>query len=163
MHSAVTYRNIRKLKRLLEDHIFDINECNEEGKPLLVIAADKDDDEMVSLLLEQQDVNPLIADKDGYTVLHVLALKGKLAFMKTIFQKFPEIDVNMQNNNKETPLMCAAKTDSAGVIHYLFERGNKWNDLFLNRNFTVILNMSIDRVSSKSIFDIKFYSVSQNG
>jgi len=55
----------------------------------------------------QDDI--LFQDDDGNNALHLAAHTGQVEIIKLILDKYPDIDLNVQNNDGETALTCAAK------------------------------------------------------
>jgi ankyrin repeat protein/uncharacterized protein YegL len=51
----------------------------------------------------------LYTDEDGNNTLHILTLCGQDKMIGVLLQKFPDLDVNVKNNDGETPLTIAIK------------------------------------------------------
>ncbi|CAH1100029.1 unnamed protein product [Psylliodes chrysocephalus] len=128
LHKIIKSRNIHKMKIILPV-IKDINEKNDIGYPPLVYACEQEDnDQMLELLFEESNLDPLVTEtEDMQNVLHILAFKGRLVWIKKVFEKFPHVPVDTVTKKGSTPLIMAAKMDHVDVIEYLHEKGANIN------------------------------------
>lgn len=93
------------------------NDC-----PLLMIAADKGDKEIVDLLLRYgADVNA--KNDDGEVALHYAALDGYTDIVQTLLDH--NADVNVKSEVGATPLSLAEKAGKSNVVALLKQHGAK--------------------------------------
>ncbi|CAH1100030.1 unnamed protein product [Psylliodes chrysocephalus] len=139
LQQIIKYRNIHKMKIILPV-IKDINEKNDMGYPPLVYACEQEDnDQMLELLIEHPNLDPLVTEtRDMQNALHILAFKGKLMWIKKIFEKFPHIPVDSFTEKGNTPLIMAAQMDHVDVIEYLHEKGANVNHSNNELKFTAL-------------------------
>ncbi|KAG5897835.1 hypothetical protein JTB14_011835 [Gonioctena quinquepunctata] len=105
LHKIIQYRNIHKLKILLP--IKNVNEKNEKGYPVLVLACEQErNDEMLELLLSHDKLDPTLTNEEKFNALH-----------------------SRVTDKGDTPLMLAAKMDHFEVITYLHGKGANINHL----------------------------------
>ncbi|EEB19933.1 ankyrin-1, putative [Pediculus humanus corporis] len=98
-------------------------ESDTRGKvrlPALHIAAKKDDCKAASLLL-QNDHNPDVTSKSGFTPLHIAAHYGNESIANLLLSK--GADVNYSAKHNITPLHVAAKWGKSNMVALLLEKG----------------------------------------
>lgn len=78
--------------------------------------------DIVKLLLEEGQANPLMNNSQGENPLMKAAAKGHLEIVKILHDSY-QVDVNSQTNAGETALMMAAAEGYTEVVAYLLERG----------------------------------------
>ncbi|XP_065160957.1 ankyrin-2-like isoform X4 [Atheta coriaria] len=88
--------------------------------PALHIAAKKDDVKAAKLLLEN-DHNPDVTSKSGFTPLHIASHYGNEAIAHLLIQK--KADVNYAAKHNITPLHVAAKWGKTNMVALLLEKG----------------------------------------
>ncbi|XP_063217303.1 ankyrin-3 isoform X8 [Bacillus rossius redtenbacheri] len=88
--------------------------------PALHIAAKKDDCKAAALLL-QNDHNPDITSKSGFTPLHIAAHYGNEAIANLLHQK--GADINFSAKHNITPLHVACKWGKINMVALLIEKG----------------------------------------
>ncbi|XP_040175576.1 ankyrin-2 isoform X9 [Anopheles arabiensis] len=98
-------------------------ESDTRGKvrlPALHIAAKKDDVKAATLLLEN-DHNPDVTSKSGFTPLHIASHYGNEAMANLLIQK--GADVNYAAKHNISPLHVAAKWGKTNMVALLLEKG----------------------------------------
>ncbi|XP_055685331.1 ankyrin-3-like isoform X6 [Lutzomyia longipalpis] len=98
-------------------------ESDTRGKvrlPALHIAAKKDDVKAATLLLEN-DHNPDVTSKSGFTPLHIASHYGNEAIANLLIQK--GADVNYAAKHNISPLHVAAKWGKTNMVSLLLEKG----------------------------------------
>ncbi|XP_046392819.1 ankyrin-3 isoform X15 [Ischnura elegans] len=88
--------------------------------PALHIAAKKDDCKAAALLL-QNDHNPDVTSKSGFTPLHIAAHYGNENIANLLLQR--GADVNYSAKHNITPLHVAAKWGKTNMVSLLIEKG----------------------------------------
>ncbi|XP_044749011.1 ankyrin-2-like isoform X2 [Coccinella septempunctata] len=88
--------------------------------PALHIAAKKDDVRAAKLLLEN-DHNPDVTSKSGFTPLHIASHYGNQPIANLLIQK--GADVNYSAKHNITPLHVAAKWGKSNMVSVLLEQG----------------------------------------
>ncbi|XP_065567782.1 ankyrin-2-like isoform X3 [Artemia franciscana] len=88
--------------------------------PALHIAAKKDDCKAAALLL-QNDHNPDVTSKSGFTPLHIAAHYGNENIANLLIQR--NADVNYPAKHHITPLHVAAKWGKANLVTLLLDKG----------------------------------------
>ncbi|XP_045463233.1 uncharacterized protein LOC123672919 isoform X7 [Harmonia axyridis] len=88
--------------------------------PALHIAAKKDDVRAAKLLLEN-DHNPDVTSKSGFTPLHIASHYGNQPIANLLIQK--GADVNYSAKHNITPLHVAAKWGKSNMVSLLLEQG----------------------------------------
>ncbi|XP_055844321.1 ankyrin-3 isoform X1 [Episyrphus balteatus] len=98
-------------------------ESDTRGKvrlPALHIAAKKDDVKAATLLLENEH-NPDITSKSGFTPLHIASHYGNQSIANLLIQK--GADVNFLAKHNISPLHVAAKWGKTNMVSVLLEKG----------------------------------------
>jgi ankyrin repeat protein len=139
LHYACEKINIRSLdvfKVLIETHGFDVNaQNNNKDTPLHLALCCFDpnnggDITVLTYLLNQKDINGKVKGKDDYTLLHYACgniNKLPLDVFKLLIETVG-VDVNVQDNNKNTPLHNALdcvdpnKGSNITVLHFLLSQ-----------------------------------------
>ena len=104
-----------------------VNACDSRGWTPLMWAVQYKNRSMVELFLEQEDIEPEIAIKDGRTVLSFAAELGNEDAAKLLLER-GDVDPNSPDSNNRTPLSFAAERGHEGVVKLLLKR----EDLDLN-------------------------------
>lgn len=99
----------------MRNPLININVIDNEGNSVLYVAQNI---EMLQFLIES-DVNPYTINKEGYSLLHVMAAKGDLAMVEYLTDKI-NLAVNIEDNSGKTACMYAS-TDK--VKNFLIDRG----------------------------------------
>ncbi|KAL9903848.1 uncharacterized protein ACN2A1_004504 isoform 1-T1 [Glossina fuscipes fuscipes] len=98
-------------------------ESDTRGKvrlPALHIAAKKDDVKAATLLLDN-DHNPDVTSKSGFTPLHIASHYGNQSIANLLIQK--GADVNFSAKHNISPLHVAAKWGKTNMVSLLLEKG----------------------------------------
>ncbi len=146
LHNNIYY--IGNLRLLLNHKDININIRNNRGEtPLHKVVDHNDKMENIELLLNHKDTNINIQSNDGDTPLmrffnryyrlfkscDCVNNKSIINNMKNIikiiklFLSRNEIDINIQNNKNDTPLLLAVKCYLLNIVKILFEKGVEFN------------------------------------
>lgn len=98
----------------------DINRKDCDGYPLLVTAAQHQRESIVSYLLTR-NINIDATNWDGQSALHVTVQTDNVQIIKMLLAN--GADVNLKDNNGNTPLMLAQLNAKADLCALLTERG----------------------------------------
>ncbi len=99
--------------------LLDVNQCDDSGRSLLYKAIESQyGEEYVKALLEMPDIDVNLADKDGFTPLHVAARKGLESYARLLVAS-KEIDVNRKNSRGWSPLHVAVYERRQQVVRVL--------------------------------------------
>ncbi len=107
LHGAVANGHRDIVQCLLMKDGIDINMRYKAGDltPLL-FACQRDDNEIICLLLDHPTININVPDLKGTTALMIAAARGNREIVQRLLVK-PEIQINIQNGHGITALMCA--------------------------------------------------------
>ncbi|MBD3231418.1 hypothetical protein GF322_02030 [Candidatus Dependentiae bacterium] len=83
--------------------------------------AENDNTEEVLELLDTQEIDINVTDKNGETLLHWACYKGSLPLVKELVKR--DADLNAQDTNKYSPLFCALSQKRLKVVRFLVENG----------------------------------------
>jgi ankyrin repeat protein len=112
---------IQKTIQLLIDTNVDINQgIDEWGRTVLIWAAAEGHKDLVTILLEQQQINVDKADDLGFTPLHRAASKGHGDVVDLLLSKDARIDLKSKRGT--TPLHEAASNGHVGVLESLLKK-----------------------------------------
>lgn len=135
-----SYGRIEAVKFLIEKGI-DLNAVDTNGNSALMIAVDRNNDEAVTLLLEQK-VSVYLFNKERRTALHIAAAGLHERIVEALLNTTPQvsassagvdvrgIEVNGLDVNGRTPLMLAADNESFvpdEVMQLLLNKGAQIN------------------------------------
>ena len=85
----------------------DVNDKSFMNSTGLMLAVDKKHNSIVKLLLEQPTLDLNLTDLDGWTALHLVAIKGNVEGARLLLAD-PRLNThNHKDNNGWTPLMTA--------------------------------------------------------
>lgn len=152
LHFAISKGNNEAVSALI-DAGFNINKRDAKGQTPLHYAISQGNHEIVEKLIENgADVNKNY-DLKGDTPLHVAIRRGiswKLILPVLVEEK---IDINAQNNNKETALMIALKGPglNAELVDYLLENGANPNIQDKDYNVPVLVASTRSSDITKSL------------
>jgi ankyrin repeat protein/predicted acylesterase/phospholipase RssA len=107
------------VKSLLE---ISTNECNLPKSliQLLYIAIKYQHSSIVDILFKQKNLDLLIKDEAGNTILHEVIKLGYLEMVKTLHTKNQNL-LNMQNNEGISPFLLAAMSNNEQILKYLVQ------------------------------------------
>lgn len=117
---AVGSGDLAEMRALIEKGA-DVDACDGAGRSGLRIATIKNNTEAMRLLLEK-GANPNIQDRWGKTPLSNAASEGKTSILKLLLAQ-DGIDVDVQNDDGETPLRLATIYNKAESVRLLLEKG----------------------------------------
>ena len=108
--------NLDKVKSIVNQPGFDINQTDRYGETPLIIASEIGDLDIVEILVKNgADVNK--ADYYGTTSLMEASAKGRLDIVQFLVEH--GADVNKTDNDGETALMIASMRNHLNVVKYL--------------------------------------------
>ncbi len=117
LFKAVEDGEINKVKRLLSTKKLGVNIPNEDGNTSLMIAVLKNNIPMAEELLRMKSgIN--IRNNYGQTSITLAIDKSNLKMLQTLLNNsyYLNIDIDQLNNNGDTPLMLALKTNNIDFI-----------------------------------------------
>jgi ankyrin repeat protein len=122
LHEAVTQRNLNIIRHLIHEGHADVNALTElRNTPLYLACKDGQDDIVEELLNNGAFVNQPC--DDGYTALHISALKGHQRIVKTLVDH--KADANIQTiTYQATPLHLACSINNRRIVRVLVASGN---------------------------------------
>ncbi|WP_343675598.1 ankyrin repeat domain-containing protein [Paraburkholderia heleia] len=147
---SVKFDDDKGVQKALADGM-DPNATDDQGMPLLVIAAREKSDKVGAVLLDNPKTNIAAEDRAGENALMLASLNGDVDFVKLLITKGAEVnkkgwtplhyaaangnddvaklligysaDVNALSPNGTTPLMMAARGDHLTTLQMLLEHG----------------------------------------
>jgi ankyrin repeat protein len=122
---SVKNQNLNKLKLLIEHgYGVDIDIQDDDGFTALMYACDKNNIEIVKLLIENGSaIN--IQNNDGFTALMYACEKDNIEIVKLLIEN--DADINIQNNDGITALMIVCKKDNFEIAKLLIKNGADLN------------------------------------
>lgn len=125
LHLACTLGNTRLAQLLIESGA-DVDIPNNNSDTALIVAVDKGFDELCELLIRSES-DPCKKRRNGATALHIAAAyedpTGKrMRILNMLLERTP---IDIENNDKETPLMVALARKSVKNVKRLIEAGAK--------------------------------------
>ena len=116
---AVEDDDTAKVNELLQNHQ-DVNVNISDPEPLLCIAVQNNNTDIVKALLEHKDINVNIQDSMQVTPLHIAIQKGNIDIVKALLaHKY--INVNIQTTMGLTPLHIAIQNGNIDIVKALLE------------------------------------------
>lgn len=98
LRALVNKEDIEGLTKALESKNGDLEVKNEQGKSPLYLAVEKENTELIQLLLAAgADINT--QEKFGYTPLAIAAMRGKLDLVKLLIQNGAKTNITLPHNN----------------------------------------------------------------
>lgn len=120
---ALKYENINSICKILKMDV-NVHHQNNFGETVLMCAIKYSLLDVVSILLDYNDIDYNIQDNDGYSVLMVAIInKMPLDIIKKITAK-NNINVNIKNNTNNTALMYAILHSSYNIIEWILNTIN---------------------------------------
>jgi len=111
--------------RVLIERGADVNAVSENGRSALLLAAMSDQSASVVRLLLSHKANPLVMDKDRFTVLMTAAMGGDTDTIAQVLNT--DVNVNAANAIGDTALMMAVTTGNVEAVRQLIARGAQVN------------------------------------
>ncbi|OQE44088.1 hypothetical protein PENCOP_c002G00032 [Penicillium coprophilum] len=118
LHSATESGLLKTVEYLLEKKPELINEKNTENETALVIAFRKEDENVISLLLENK-ANIDVRDNDGRTMLHSACRRSSLNIVQKLLNGGAKPTTTGDDN--ETPLHLAARSGDLNKVDLVLE------------------------------------------
>jgi ankyrin repeat protein len=129
MFWTIYNENIEMMKYLLE-HGADANIASNEGVTALHEVILRGFNDYVDLLLKHGARIDMKEEVDGFTPLHLAALRGKMDVVKSIISGLD--DINVKDNHNHTALYYASKYGHRQVADLLKSKGAMDQDLEIN-------------------------------
>ena len=111
------------LIKLLIDTGANINFKDSQGDSPLILAGEQQDLELMRVLLNTPNINVNIVDRRGRTALHEAIISSNIEMCRLLIEY--GADVNIQDNNGDTPLLKAFKVNEFNleIVRLLVDRG----------------------------------------
>lgn len=125
LHAASFQGHLIIIKYLVENHNCDPAIVDEAKVTPLACAMQEGKVDTVKYFLSKPNVNPNAQDKSGKTPFHYASMKGRLAIIKAVIEierndeVLVSVDINVLDNNGETPIIAAAKGKHLETVDYL--------------------------------------------
>lgn len=96
LHDCIEHKNVKAVARILEQPAIKVNAINNQMKCPLVIAIEKDSEEIVSLLLKHKDINPNGVQDNTLALppLHAAINRRNVSIVQQLIMR-SDIDKNM--------------------------------------------------------------------
>lgn len=151
---AVNHNNLAALKLILE-HLACTKEIinweNNSGRTALFIAACKCSTEILSILVNVNGIDLEITDNTGYTALQYTLLGIPNIEVAKILIK-AGANINVKDNNGDTPLIISARNGRIALFELLFNAGA--DPYIENNSGDSTLNYAIDSENMHSFFNV---------
>ncbi|MGF6777449.1 ankyrin repeat protein [Paraburkholderia sp. GAS334] len=115
MIKAVKFDDVKEVNKLLSQGM-DPNMTDDQGMPLLVLAAREKSDQVGQALVDNPKTNVEIVDKAGENAMMLAALNGDMDFVKLLIAKGAEV-----NKKGWTPLHYAAANGNDDIVTLLLK------------------------------------------
>ncbi|KAK6105831.1 Ankyrin repeats (3 copies) family protein [Brugia pahangi] len=121
IHYAVKCGNLETVKLLLEvNESNQLKHINENGDSLLHLACRSGDNDMLQFLSSYNQIDVNIANSNGWTVLHEVALKGSVPSLRILHKL--GANANIFDKEDRTPLHIAAAAGRTNIAQLLIEK-----------------------------------------
>lgn len=98
----------------------NVDEKDENGESMLIIAAKHCWPRLVALLIEF-GAEPDIRDESGYSALHWSCMNHSIDCARELLRA--NVDINVGDKEGRTPLMCSMRNHSYRLAYFLLEHG----------------------------------------
>ncbi|CAG4916218.1 ankyrin repeat domain-containing protein [Paraburkholderia gardini] len=115
MIKAVKFDDVKEVKKQLSQGM-DPNMTDDQGMPLLVLAAREKSDQVGQALVDNPKTNVEIVDKAGENAMMLAALNGDMDFVKLLIAKGAEV-----NKKGWAPLHYAAANGNDAIVTLLLK------------------------------------------
>ena len=123
LHIASARGRAAILKYLLEkDDTLDVNATNNAGDTPLIISGHCGHQDCLSVLLDL-GADPTFKNKKELTLLHSVALEGRLDIFLFLKHREIRLDLEACDDGDATPLLCAAARGHALIVQELLDQG----------------------------------------
>lgn len=120
------------------DNGADPNCLSVEGRHVIFYALANDDMESFKLLINHSHIDLSVVERNGDTILHLLAKYAKNKLIIKVLGK--GININPRNNNRLTPLFYAVHhSKSFSSIRLLLEHGAIVDNITIRRFFSLLI------------------------
>ncbi|XP_062711316.1 uncharacterized protein LOC115254290 [Aedes albopictus] len=124
IHLAAKRGNMEIVQMLKDGYAPDINAQDNNGNTSLLLAAKFRKWEMVKILIDKDyknSANYKIANNNGLTLIHLAAEKGNKKIVQMLIDDYAA-DVNVQDNDGNTPLLLAAHNCKWEMVKMLIDK-----------------------------------------
>merc|ERR1712042_4258 len=119
-------RNDKTAKMILEHPATELDVVAEDGNTVFRLACERKSVECLKMFLQDKRWDPKMLENYG---LIIAAYQGSLEIVKFILDQ-PNIDVNIQDANGETPLNLVMKGNFPEIVEILLAREETKLDIF---------------------------------
>jgi len=133
LHKAVAGKNVENVKLLIEFDInIDIHDSETKSSPLHLAVRNHTPNQKIIAQLLEAGADPLIKDKYGDSALHTIAADNAV-IMELLLSYCKSDSINLENEDRWTPLKCAIHRGHHNIVKYLADKGALINEdvLFL--------------------------------
>ncbi|XP_046550763.1 ankyrin-1-like [Haliotis rubra] len=117
LHVACISGKVKMVKHIISKHIVEINSRGNEGRTVLMMAAEKGNIELVQFIVKEGG-NMLLTDDDEENMLHIACHGGHVEMVKYILQE-STVDLEATNKYGSTPQKVAREKNNKEVLNYL--------------------------------------------
>ena len=118
LHQACCYGNLKIVKFLFKEMLFDANKQDNEGKTPLHMACQNGHFDVVTSLVNECNCNVNCLDANEFTPLHIASSNGHLDIVTFLCKKVPS-GIYHTNQDRQTSLHLACQYGHLKIVKYL--------------------------------------------
>ena len=119
--SLIKKDNLNETEELINALISNVK----EKANLLLLPIDEFEEEIDKKILNKYNINEI--DSIGNTFIFYAIESNDKFKVECLFDKFPNLNINIENNNHETPLYYAIKYANKDIVELLIKKGSNVN------------------------------------